>query len=96
MPVEQLESSRFNPIAALLGMIKGIFQKIVTIILAAVLVVTAGVVAFGVAAVGLMMGIVALLLRLNNRKRAFPVRKSKDSPTVTLDARPTRSGWTVE
>ena len=96
MPVEQLESSRFNPFAALFGMIKGVFQKIVTIILAAVLVVTAGVVALGAAAIGLMMGVIAVLLRLSNRKRPTPVRQSEDPPQVTLDARPTRSGWTVE
>ncbi len=96
MPVEQIESSRFNLFAALFGMIKSIFQKIITVILAAVLVVTAGVVAFGAAAIGLMMGIVAILLRLSNRRRTNPVRKTEDSDTLTLDARPTRSGWTVE
>lgn len=96
MPMEQIESSRFNPFAALVGMIKGIFQKIITVILAAVLVLTAGVVAFGAAAIGLMMGVVALLLRLNNRGRSRPARKTEDSDPLTLDARPTRSGWTVE
>lgn len=96
MPIEQIESSRFNPLAALFGLIRGIFRKILTVVLAAVLLVTAGVVAFGATVIGLMMGVIVLLLRLINHKRTRSRSAMGESNQVTLEARPTRSGWTVE
>lgn len=65
--------------------------------LALAIIVIAGFVAIATAAAGMALAVVALLMRLFGGDRAVePSAEASTEPGITLEARKTPRGWTVE
>ena len=60
------------------------------------LVLVAGVVALMTAFAGLMLAAAALVMRYTVNRRMQPAPASGEASQITLEARPTPRGWTVE
>ncbi|MEO1554721.1 MAG: hypothetical protein AAFR82_12395 [Pseudomonadota bacterium] len=66
-------------------------------VLALAIIMVAGFVAVATAAAGMALALVALLMRLFGSERATPAQTEPESdPGMTLEARKTPRGWTVE
>ncbi|MDJ0920293.1 MAG: hypothetical protein QNI84_04140 [Henriciella sp.] len=65
--------------------------------LAIAIVLIAGFVAIATAAAGMALALVAILMRLFGNDRPSPLKTDpKSDPGITLEARKTPRGWTVE
>ena len=66
-------------------------------LLAIVIVFMAGIIAIATAAAGLALAAVALLMRgFGSKRETITVRETVDGQGITLEARKTPRGWTVE
>lgn len=82
----------------LMTSLRGALSFAAKVAIAGLLVVAAGILALATAVVGLVIAGIALLLRFTGWGRAPMARTEdwQDGDTVTLDARRTSHGWTVE
>lgn len=83
----------------IISSLRGALSFVAKVAIAGLLVVAAGILAVATAVVGLVIAGIALLLRFTGWGRAPMARQPnqwQDGDTVTLDARRTSHGWTVE
>ena len=78
------------------GTLRGGIALIVQVVIGMMLVMTAGIVAVMTAMAGLLLGAAALVMRFAGGRRMRPVHDVGAGETVTLEARRTPRGWTVE
>ena len=78
------------------GALRAGFALMVQVMIGMVLVLTAGIVAVMTAIAGVLLGSAALVMRFADGRRARPVREPSGKEPITLEARRTPRGWTVE
>lgn len=82
---------------AIYGFLRRGFNLAGKAFLAMALILAAGFIAVATAAAGLALALVALLMRIFVGPRAdVTVQENADGPVMTLEARKTPRGWTVE
>ena len=86
------QPARMNLSDALSGVI-GLFAQLGIGVL---LVLFAGLLAVMTAIAGVLLASAALVMRFANRRSASPITPSGESDPMTLEARRTPRGWTVE
>ena len=80
----------------LAGALRSGLALIVQVVIGMMLVLTAGIVALMTAMAGLLLGAAALVMRFAGRRRMRPAADTGSKEPITLEARRTPRGWTVE
>lgn len=83
-------------LAALGASARQLFGLIARVMTGLLLLAVASVVALMTAVAGLMLAAAALVMRFASERRMQPAPAATDSESVTLEARRTPRGWTVE
>lgn len=87
----------YDPLAGLLSALQAGMALMVQLLAGLMLILVAGLVALVTAIAGITLAAVAIAMRLSASRRARPARtRATPDDTLTLDARPTPRGWTVE
>jgi len=76
--------------------LRGSLALLVQVMIGMMLVLTAGIVAVMTAMAGVLLGVAALVMRFAGGRRARRAAGAAGKETVTLEARRTPRGWTVE
>ncbi len=90
------ETPLAEPRAGLSGAMRATAGLFAHVVIAAMLLAAAGLVAVMTAFAGLMLGTAALVMRFAARRSPAPIPVSANHGPVTLNARRTPRGWTVE
>jgi predicted lipid-binding transport protein (Tim44 family) len=76
--------------------LRGSLALLVQVVIGMMLVLTAGIVAVMTAMAGVLLGVAALVMRFAGGRRSRRTAEAADKDTITLEARRTPRGWTVE
>lgn len=85
-----------DPIASLLAALRMGVALTVQVLAGLMLVLVAGLVALVTAIAGITLAAAAIAMRLTAARRARPSASSMSESAITLEARRTPRGWTVE
>lgn len=86
-----------DPVASLISALRAGVALMAQLLAGLMLILVAGLVALVTAIAGLTLAAVAITMRLSASRQARGARRSTaPDEAITLDARPTPRGWTVE
>ena len=85
-----------DPVASLMSALRAGVALTAQLLAGLMIILVAGLVALVTAIAGLTLAAVALTMRFSASRQSRPARQDASDEALTLEARPTPRGWTVE